>query len=196
MEIMIDPLDSLHLPFWPSSNLQRNLTQITPQTNPPYHTFGHNFRCRGRIKANNSDLETSDNGDKDRPLRWVKPPTTSYTTIITKKPGTPNLSKFTLSVVSSLLVVGWRRLDHQSKALTELYRLVVLLRRNINLLSKCSTKSTPRLSTPAPNRPPNFANFNKIEKNELHHRQYQQYHHHHNQWLLRLRLTRHHRRQQ
>ena len=49
------------------------------------------------MKAYNSDLETSFNGDNDRPLRRVIPPTTSYTTIITSKLGTPKPTQSHLS---------------------------------------------------------------------------------------------------
>ena len=86
-----------------------------------------------------------------------------------------------------------------SNPLDELYRLVVVLRRNIDLLGKCSTREGSRMCSALPKLLQNFANFNKVEKNELHYRQYQQYqqyynHQHYNQRLLRLRLTRHHRR--
>ena len=76
-----------------------------------------------------------------------------------------------------------------SNPLTELYRLVVVSGPNIDSFSKCSTKSTPRKSNPAQN----FANFNQIKKNSLHHRQHYQLHHYHqyyNHQLNRLRLIR------
>ena len=78
-----------------------------------------------------------------------------------------------------------------SKALDEFYRLVVVSRRNIDLLGKCSTREGSRMCSARPKLPQIFAN---LKKNELHHRQYQQYHQHYNQRLLRLRLIRHHRR--
>ena len=63
------------------------------------------------------------------------------------------------------------------KALTliNLYRLVVVSRHNINLLSIVSTKSTPRKSSPAPK---SLRNFRKFQQNDFH-RDRDQYHHYH-----------------
>ena len=51
------------------TNPPTNLIELPPIKPPPNHTFRHIFQCRGRIKANKIDLESSFNGDNDRPLR-------------------------------------------------------------------------------------------------------------------------------
>ena len=91
---------------------------------------------------------------------------------------TRSSSKFSYPSIIPFVPIGWRRLDHHLKALEQLYRLIVVSRLNINLLSINSTKSTPRKRAARPKSTSEFRNFRRrvskiaiIANNNHHHRQ-------------------------
>jgi len=148
--------------------------------------------CSCRRKVNSGWNESWFNGEYGTPFEWVS---ILVTWPSQRPPHYSNPSQFTLSSISFLTVIVSSRWVVIWKALIEPYRLVVVSRPNIDLLSMYSTREGSKKSSAAPKSLQNFANFNKMDhlrcQNHQYHQQYYQHYHQHRQHQQLIRLTAH-----